>query len=62
MSFYAVNVGANDGKAADPIYPLLKVHNHFGVLQIEPNGGTFSQLQANMAEFPNVEMLNVVSL
>ena len=57
MSFYAVNIGANDGKSADPLYSLLEKQPDFGILQIEPSNDLFPKLKSNMAGFPNVEVL-----
>ena len=54
MSYYAVNIGANDGVVADPLFPLLEQHPEtFGVLQIE-GADDVSALKRNMARFPRV--------
>lgn len=58
LSHYRVNhpdvsylqVGAFDGVAGDPIYPLIERHNLRGVL-VEPQRPAFEQLQANYARF-----------
>ena len=34
LSFVAINIGAQDGVRADPVYPLLKKYQHFTVVQV----------------------------
>lgn len=55
MSSYVQNVGARDGKAGDPLYPVLAKYPHIAARMFEP-GDTFQALQNNMKQFPNVEL------
>ena len=53
MSGYAQNVGANDGVADDPLYPLIK-HRGINALAIESDPALFANLQNNMKAFRGV--------
>ena len=58
MSGYAQNVGANDGVADDPLYPLIK-HRGIKAIAVEPNPVLFATLQKNMKAFRGVRPVRV---
>jgi len=47
---FCLQIGAFDGVAGDPIYPLIEKHALHGVL-VEPLKDAFERLQANYAKF-----------
>ncbi|MFY9938401.1 MAG: FkbM family methyltransferase [Silvibacterium sp.] len=51
---FFMQVGANDGKSGDAIYPLVKKHSLRGVL-IEPQHDIFDRLKSNYAAFGSSE-------
>jgi len=50
MSNYVINIGANDGIWADPLYPLVAKGGSSGLF-LEYDGALFSKLQRNYATF-----------
>lgn len=52
-----LQVGAYDGVAGDPIYPLIERHALQGVL-IEPQEDAFERLKTNYARFPHFHFVN----
>jgi FkbM family methyltransferase len=52
-----LQVGAYDGVAGDPIYPLIERHDLQGVL-IEPQKDAFERLKTNYARFPHFHFVN----
>jgi FkbM family methyltransferase len=52
-----LQVGAFDGVAGDPIYPLIERHSLQGIL-IEPQNDAFELLKANYARFPHFHFVN----
>jgi FkbM family methyltransferase len=55
--FFFVQIGANDGKRADPIQHLVKRHRLSG-LAVEPLGDMFAELRKTYAGYP-VALANV---
>ena len=53
-----VQVGANDGKLADPVYPHIVAGNWTGML-IEPHPVYFEELQARHADRPALTLCNL---
>ena len=58
-SFYGINIGANDGVTADPVYPILTTNPDFHLLALEPNVQIFEKLKRNLIPFKNARPLNV---
>jgi FkbM family methyltransferase len=56
--FFFVNIGANDGVVADPIYPFIKKHGWSGIA-VEPVPHVFEQLERNYAHLDGVILENV---
>jgi FkbM family methyltransferase len=54
--FY-LQIGAFDGIAGDPIYPLIERHNLHGIL-LEPQKDVFARLTANYARFKDFKLIN----
>jgi len=52
-----LQIGAFDGIAGDPIYPLIERHALRGIL-VEPQKDAFELLQANYARFPGFQFVN----
>jgi FkbM family methyltransferase len=52
-----LQVGAFDGVAGDPIYPLIERHHLQGIV-LEPQKDAFERLQANYARFPHFHLVN----
>jgi FkbM family methyltransferase len=46
-NLFIVEVGSNDGKSGDPLYPLIRSHRSWEVLFIEPVPFLFEQLKRN---------------
>jgi hypothetical protein len=55
--FFFVNIGANDGVVADPIYPFIKKYGWRGIA-VEPVPYVFAQLQRNYAGLEGVILEN----
>ncbi|MFT4708847.1 MAG: hypothetical protein ACI9PU_002699 [Ascidiaceihabitans sp.] len=53
-----IQIGANDGQIADPLYPFLSQNKWSGVL-IEPNPLYFKRVQALHADRDDIITLNV---
>ena len=47
---YLVQIGSNDGKTGDPLYPLLQKNKHWKALFVEPVPYSFEKLKSN---YPN---------
>jgi len=47
---FLVQIGSNDGKTGDPLYPLLQKHKHWKALFVEPVPYVFEKLKANYAD------------
>jgi FkbM family methyltransferase len=54
--FY-LQIGAFDGIAGDPIYPLIERHSLHGIL-LEPQKDVFARLTANYARFMDFKLIN----
>jgi FkbM family methyltransferase len=54
--FY-LQIGAFDGIAGDPIYPLIERHHLRGIL-LEPQKDVFARLTANYARFRDFKLIN----
>lgn len=52
-----LQIGAFDGIAGDPIYPLIERHGLRGLL-VEPQKDAFALLQANYARFQDFQFVN----
>ena len=57
---FIVQIGANDGKMSDPLYPFIMKHKKRveGVL-IEPMKEVFESLKTNYRNCPKIKLLNV---
>ena len=55
---FFMQVGANDGKSGDGIYPMIKKHSLRGVL-IEPQRDIFDRLKSNYAAFGSSDFIFV---
>jgi FkbM family methyltransferase len=44
---FFIQIGANDGKTGDPLYPLISTHNNWGGIFIEPIKHIFEKLKEN---------------
>ena len=49
---FVLQIGSNDGKTGDPIYPLLQKNKNWKALFVEPVPGSFEKLKANYPD-PN---------
>lgn len=56
--FFFVQIGANDGKTHDPIYPYITKYNLRGIV-VELSPEVFVLLKETYAKFPNVQCVNV---
>lgn len=56
-TFFFVQIGANDGKSSDPIYPYVTKYNLAGVA-VEPQPAVFERLAENYKEYPKVTCIN----
>ena len=54
MSHFFINIGGNDGKTDDPIYPLIEKEPSIGGIVIEPNPVYWSDLKKNLGTFENI--------
>ena len=55
---FILQIGANDGIRADPVYPFITKHRLSSLL-IEPHPVLFGILKANYAKFPEVQLANI---
>src|SRR4030095_7080294 len=51
-TLFIVEVGSNDGKSGDPLYPLIRSHRSWQALFIEPVPFLFEQLRRNHGDNP----------
>lgn len=58
MSMFLVNIGANNGINADPMFPIIKGNPSIGGVLIEYDRHLFQQLRNNMQEYPNLQLVN----
>ena len=49
---FIVEIGSNDGKSSDPLYPLIRRNRTWNVLFIEPVPFLFERLKANFPDDP----------
>ena len=49
---FVVEIGSNDGKSGDPLYPLIRSHRSLQVLYIEPVPFLFERLKRNFQGDP----------
>ncbi len=58
-NFFFVQIGANDGIMADPIYDFV-THNHKKLqgIAIEPMKDVYKKLQLNYKKYPNIKTAN----
>ena len=56
---YLVQIGSNDGKTGDPLYPLLQKHAHWRALFVEPVPYSFEMLQSNYPDARRFRFENV---
>ncbi|MCH2146135.1 MAG: FkbM family methyltransferase [Phycisphaerales bacterium] len=56
--FKFVQIGSNDGKRADPLYPYIRKHGWSGIM-VEPVPYLFERLKANHAGRDNLTLRNV---
>lgn len=59
QSIQVVQIGSNDGKTGDPLYPLLQKNGQWRALLVEPLPHIFSRLRANYAEEDRFKLANV---
>lgn len=58
--FFFLQIGANDGKLADPIYNFVtENHDKLSGLAIEPMKDVFKQLCDTYKEYPNIKLANI---
>lgn len=55
---FVLQIGANDGRMADPVYPWLRDHGWSGLL-IEPHPGYFAELESRHRKNAQVAALNI---
>lgn len=57
--FFFLQIGANDGRSNDPIYPFVNTYHPSGIL-VEPQPDAFAQLQATYpnSDFPSLKLIN----
>lgn len=55
--FFFVQIGANDGKSQDPLYPYITAYGLKGLV-IEPQPDVFAKLQKTYEDFPQVTCVN----
>ncbi len=58
-NFFFVEIGANDGKTNDPMYPYVIKYNLSGIV-VEPQPDVFKLLQETYKDYPMVECVNIV--
>ncbi len=58
QDFFYIQVGASDGKLADPLYPYVTKYKLAGVA-LEPLPSAFKKLQETYASYPRVRTLNL---
>lgn len=54
-----VQIGSNDGKTGDPLYPLLQKNGQWRALLVEPLPHIFARLRANYPEEERFQLANV---
>jgi hypothetical protein len=59
MSHFIMNIGANDGKSADPLFPLLEQMPEISGLYVEIVVDLVEKLEANMQPYANIEIVKV---
>ncbi len=55
---FVVQIGSNDGKTNDPIYPLLQKHDLWTALFVEPVPYLFNRLRNNYGEHSRFRFIN----
>ncbi len=55
--FTVVQIGANDGKSRDPVYPFIMERGWSGIL-VEPIPSMFEKLSNTYRDVPNVKLEN----
>lgn len=58
QDFFFVQIGANDGKLSDPMYPYVTKYNLGGIV-VEPQPDAFELLKANYKNFSRVKCVQV---
>ena len=58
MSSFVVNIGANDGIKADPLFPLRESHPDIGGVFIKPSDLYFSLAANYERRFPNAQLVH----
>ena len=56
---FVVQIGSNDGKTGDPLYPLLKKHDQWKGLFVEPVPSSFAKLKLNYPDASRFTLENV---
>lgn len=56
---FLVQIGSNDGKTGDPLFPLLEIHKHWKALFVEPIPETFQRLKSNYPDSSRFKCENV---
>ena len=56
---FLVQIGSNDGKTGDPLYPLLQKHKSWKALFVEPVPYSFDQLKKNYPDNNRFQFENV---
>ncbi len=56
---FFVQIGSNDGKTGDPIYPLLQKHQNWKALFVEPVPYSFEKLKNNYPDDTRFQFENV---
>jgi len=56
-TFFFIEMGGNDGKTNDPIYPYVTKYKLSGII-IEPQEDVFKLLQDTYKDYPNVKCIN----
>lgn len=58
-SEFLVQIGSNDGKTGDPLYPLLQKHKNWKALFVEPVPYSFNKLKSNYPDTQRFQFENV---
>jgi len=58
MSNFVLNIGARDGVAADPLYPLFQTFPETEAVLVELQHEWFAKLKKNYARFPKAHLVN----
>ena len=56
---FVVQIGSNDGKTGDPLYPLLQKYPQWRGLFVEPLPNSFAKLKANYPDANRFQLENV---